>query len=889
MKKLYIVLLSLFCMTVQGLAQNCFNVYQEKVVLKQIPVSEVDSISVTEATPHVVTFWHAGSAIQSYNTAEIDSITVNVEEEPFSYLGVVGFNDELYVKGIDILATSTVDTYRTFISNLPRHDGTLLYYAVDNALDLLGKSDIKTPLTSVNLVTFTDGLDQGSIMMNSNYTSSSNYLNAISEIIGKNKYYGLPVNAYAVGLRGNDVSDMTTFRNNLARLASSPEKSFEVSSISDLRSKFQNIANQIISVTTRQTISLRIPGIDTGTRVRFVFDGMTAETSSLYIEGTVNLADRTLRNVTYHGMKSRSGSVVQGTQEGIFLTFTFLGLQRTDGGQAIPTSIRHYYLLPSSTTWQLNSEFTPDNNTQRLVSHSGTAIMLVLDGSSSLGNDFSNVKQYASEFIGMIANNAQPFSLGSPSDVKAELDYASFSIVVSWDAVNHAESYRVYRSSSANGSFTLVADNVTSTTWKDEKPLSGSNCYRVEAIGHGLTSSRSAPTEAVNYALDAPSNVKAELDYGIVVSWDAVNHAEFYRVYRSSSSNGSFTLVADNVTSTTWKDEKPLSGNNYYRVEAVGHGLTSSRSASTEAVNYALDAPSNVKAELDDASFSIVVSWDAVNHAESYRVYRSSSSNGSFTLVADNVTSTTWKDEAPLLGNNYYRVEAVGHGLTSSRSNATDAVFFDGRSGTINGRGYVDLGLPSGTLWAVTNIGADNPEDYGLYFAWGETTGYTQDTSDGHSFNWASYKYCKGSSTTLTKYCYKSSYGYNGFTDTLTELEPEDDAAYVNWGSNWRMPSLDQIKELYNSSYTTTTWTTLNGVSGRKITSKSNGNSLFLPAAGRREGSNRRETGSSGFYWSRTPDTTDSAYNLYFNSGSVYTTYAGRCGGMSVRPVRASQ
>ena len=115
-------------------------------------------------------------------------------------------------------------------------------------------------------------------------------------------------------------------------------------------------------------------------------------------------------------------------------------------------------------------------------------------------------------------------------------------------------------------------------------------------------------------------------------------------------------------------------------------------------------------------------------------------------------------------------------------------------------REYVDLGLPSGTLWATCNIGADSPEDYGLYFAWGETTGYSEDTSDGRSFDWSTYKYCNGSSYTLTKYCNDSSRGYNGFTDNLTELVPEDDAATANWGAGWCMPTVEQFDELFNSS-----------------------------------------------------------------------------------------
>ena len=205
---------------------------------------------------------------------------------------------------------------------------------------------------------------------------------------------------------------------------------------------------------------------------------------------------------------------------------------------------------------------------------------------------------------------------------------------------------------------------------------------------------------------------------------------------------------------------------------------------------------------------------------------------------------------------------------------------------------YVDLGLPSGTLWATCNIGADNPEDYGLYFAWGETTGYTQDTSDGRSFDWASYKWCNGSQYTLTKYCYRGDYGYNGFMDKLTELLPEDDAAYVNWGSGWRMPSKAQFEELINSSYTTTTWTNQNGVYGRKITSNSNGNCLFLPAAGYRIDASLNNAGSYGYYWSRTLNTgyPSYAYYLDFLSDIIYTNGSGyRVNGLSVRPVRSPQ
>ncbi len=198
---------------------------------------------------------------------------------------------------------------------------------------------------------------------------------------------------------------------------------------------------------------------------------------------------------------------------------------------------------------------------------------------------------------------------------------------------------------------------------------------------------------------------------------------------------------------------------------------------------------------------------------------------------------------------------------------------------------YVDLGLPSGTLWATCNIGAATPEDYGDYFAWGETTTKS-------NYNLSTYKYCNGSWDTMTKYCNNSSYGYNGFTDTLKELEPEDDAAYVNWGSNWCMPSEEQFLELINSSYTTTTWTTQDGKYGRKITSKTNGNSIFLPTAGYRDVTSLYDASSRGLYWSRTLRTSNPSQARYldFNSSNIDTgNYGGRCYGQGVRPVRVNQ
>ena len=167
----------------------------------------------------------------------------------------------------------------------------------------------------------------------------------------------------------------------------------------------------------------------------------------------------------------------------------------------------------------------------------------------------------------------------------------------------------------------------------------------------------------------------------------------------------------------------------------------------------------------------------------------------------------------------------------------------------------VDLGLPSGTLWANRNVGADYPEDYGDYFAWGETA--TKST-----YSWNNYKWCNGTSDSQTKYCTKDSYGT---VDDLTTLESEDDAATANWGKQWRMPTYEEMNELRTEC--TWTWTTQNSVNGYKVTGP-NGNSIFLPAAGYRNGSDLYSVGSSGYYWLRSLNQSypSSAYYLYFYS-----------------------
>ena len=196
--------------------------------------------------------------------------------------------------------------------------------------------------------------------------------------------------------------------------------------------------------------------------------------------------------------------------------------------------------------------------------------------------------------------------------------------------------------------------------------------------------------------------------------------------------------------------------------------------------------------------------------------------------------------------------------------------------GVIDGHTYMDLGLPSGTLWAACNVGAKLPEEYGKYFSWGEIKAK-------ENYNWQSYVFADGAYNKLNKYCNKAFYGADGFTDSLEVLLQDDDVASVQWSKKWKMPTREQWDELMTlADYK---MTERNGVKGYLFT---HGNSsVFLPAAGVYHDSTLVDASSNGIYWSGSLDTD------YPNRAWYFCFYVGHCGvgyrdrnfGLTVRPV----
>lgn len=199
-------------------------------------------------------------------------------------------------------------------------------------------------------------------------------------------------------------------------------------------------------------------------------------------------------------------------------------------------------------------------------------------------------------------------------------------------------------------------------------------------------------------------------------------------------------------------------------------------------------------------------------------------------------------------------------------------------SGRISDHDYVDLGLPSGCLWATNNVGANSPTEFGNYYAWGET--FVK-----NNYSWSSYKWCDGSENSLTKYCFQEK---NGTVDSLKEITNYDDVVVIEWGAGWRMPTRKELEELIDGC----TWVWVNdykgsGIPGRVGISNTNRNTIFFPAAGFCDSTVCLEKGVNGYYWSSSINIPYSMTAMDLVVSEPYFDYRNleRCYGLPIRAV----
>ena len=331
------------------------------------------------------------------------------------YLGIIGFNYNLFPKEISLLDNSTKSTFTSFIDQLTTENLTALYYADYTALKKLNQFGEPPRLTNVALVTFTDGLDNASLddaeRNPENYPTRDAYLNALHNKIKSEKIHGWNVNAYTIGLRGNDVQDVAAFQNNLKKLASNDRNVFEVTSMTEALQRFEEIAESLhwTSVTTSLTL-LVPPGYDDGLGLRFTFDQVNnAANSSLCIECTYKRDgnERRLENIHYYGFEQGASSLssVEKLPNG-FYKFVFEQLEKENDGGFITETDRSRLKLyrKISTGWEPETEFDNSNQSSIVNEQNSALILLVLDCTTSLGSQFSNLKTGAKNFVETLVN-----------------------------------------------------------------------------------------------------------------------------------------------------------------------------------------------------------------------------------------------------------------------------------------------------------------------------------------------------------------------------------------------------------------------------------------------------------------------------------------------------
>lgn len=319
------------------------------------------------------------------------------------YVGVIGFNDVLNPKTISLLNNSSQSSFTNFIDGLGMSDGTALYYADETALNWFQSATLPNDLFNVSLLTFTDGLDNASLMLNGNYDNMESYLNAVSNRIHNDRVKGKPINAYSIGLKGQDMTDEQAFQQTLGKLASHSFNVYLADNMDVVIQHFREIANQLYNEITTVNTNVKIPGgYDQNTTIRLTFDNVSnANNSSRYIQAVFSRENGRgkLDNVNYYGLQSSSSSLVYSTsQAGSAYWYPFSDLKVN--GQALTNLDNMKLWVYRNSSWQPESEFTPSNSTNTTATQKSTVAILVLDCTTSLGaTDFNKMKDAAKAFI----------------------------------------------------------------------------------------------------------------------------------------------------------------------------------------------------------------------------------------------------------------------------------------------------------------------------------------------------------------------------------------------------------------------------------------------------------------------------------------------------------
>lgn len=327
------------------------------------------------------------------------------------YLGISTFDKYLIYHPVHLISETSLESYNAIVDGLEltTENGTVLYYSIDEDITSMKSVTLPEDLYNVSIVTFTDGLDEGSLAYRRGvYKTKAEYLDALHTRLRTEKVSGQSINSYAIGLVGPDAeSNMTEFKNNLEKIASPSDENgdyvYEISDINQLNNTFEIIADKLSQNIRVQKIEVSFPYTEDGERKRFILDNKNPEQSGLYIEGIVrvdNSGEVRLSDMVYHGLSSTSGSVVPVTDDnGFDLVFTFEGIRTNDGTEIKQENISLWYIPASGTNWQLNTEFSPSEDSKVYTELKSALVLLNLDLSKSLEGQLPTLKEGAKKFI----------------------------------------------------------------------------------------------------------------------------------------------------------------------------------------------------------------------------------------------------------------------------------------------------------------------------------------------------------------------------------------------------------------------------------------------------------------------------------------------------------
>ncbi|PID90951.1 MAG: hypothetical protein CSA97_00225 [Bacteroidetes bacterium] len=328
------------------------------------------------------------------------------------YLGIVGFNNELDVKEIELLTPSNQSDFEGKVDNMRMDRSTALYYAIDQAVKRMKATRVPGDLSSVTLVTFTDGNDNISTQFkDASRQTDAAYQSYISKLVKSTVIHGKKLNAYAIGFIGkeleSDEDETAKFKRLLGSIGSSRSNVTSVRRMEEVERKFNEIAENLLKISQTQEIKLSVTVPDVNTKVRFVFEGDKPERARYYIEGTVkerrNRDRAQLTGVTFGGMSSNMSPNPVGFFQEEHKTFEFnFGEVKVHDGTLLDRSRTAMYKWTGK-KWKKDVEFDPNLSKEIHIKRSSALVMMVLDCSSSLDNDFGPMQEAARRFIEILS------------------------------------------------------------------------------------------------------------------------------------------------------------------------------------------------------------------------------------------------------------------------------------------------------------------------------------------------------------------------------------------------------------------------------------------------------------------------------------------------------